>query len=652
MAAERGLLAELYLAIKGDDKALGGTLSAVKNMVGRIVGMGATAGVGFVTTMVSAAVAAVTTGAAIIAGALLAGVGGFLAGIGTVAGITVPLASMAEEAASKFKFVFKDAAKETAAELDKFSKSAGRSVEELKDMASAFGSLLGPMGFSSKQTGEMSTKLTKLATDLSSFYNISEADASRAIFSGLVGESEPLRRLGVQINAVRIEEEALRLGLIKSKKDLDAKSKAQAIYSLILKDTATAQGDAERTAGSFANQSRALFGVLKDIGVEVGQIFLPAATAIVSRMRAWVEVLRGHRPLFEKWGGLIGEMTANIMKAFESLTTLILGKLSPAFNSFFGDPTGDGGGGFANFVTKVLDEMAFLSGHFDLVFALMSAEARLRFTEVLKWAHDNFGDIIAFSRGTFAAIIAGMAVFSEIVISKFEMIGDTLGGIFSGIQRVVGVVLKVIATGVDSVIKRVGILADGIGVAMMALEAFKSANLKAEFEAGKAEFTKGKKREPEKGIADIAAAAAEAYTREFNASKDLEESLGDLVAERRKERDAALAALDAARKARAEEMEKAKTEEEMKLGDLAGAGEEEAKKAGKLKFEFTGLTELNKKIQTALNPDDKTKRETDMVKYAKKSAETIEDSYKELREIKIKISEKPKEVSVMTGIFH
>src|SRR5690606_35307674 len=125
-------------------------------------------------------------------------------------GVTIKLASDAEETASKFDTVFGSAAAQARRELNEFASLVSRSRFELQTFASDIGALVQPMGFSREAAANMSVQLTKLATDLSSFFNIAESDALTALRSGLVGETEPLRRLGVQLNAVRIEQEAFR----------------------------------------------------------------------------------------------------------------------------------------------------------------------------------------------------------------------------------------------------------------------------------------------------------------------------------------------------------------------------------------------------------------------------------------------------------
>ena len=53
------------------------------------------------------------------------------------------------------------------------------------------------------------TKLTELGADLASFYNTDVSAALDAIRSGIVGESEPLRRYGVLLSETRVQAKAL-----------------------------------------------------------------------------------------------------------------------------------------------------------------------------------------------------------------------------------------------------------------------------------------------------------------------------------------------------------------------------------------------------------------------------------------------------------
>ena len=121
----------------------------------------------------------------------------------------------------------------------------------------------------------MSQALVQLAADMASFNNASPEDVLLAIRSGLIGEAEPLRRYGVLLSETRVQQQALVETGKDNVKNLTDQEKLTARYNIILKDTGTAQGDAARTAGSWANQSRKLRANLDDLSAGLGQKLIP-----------------------------------------------------------------------------------------------------------------------------------------------------------------------------------------------------------------------------------------------------------------------------------------------------------------------------------------------------------------------------------------
>jgi hypothetical protein len=250
------------------------------------------------------------------------------------------MASDLNESMSKVNTVFG----ESAAQIQDWSKttaeSMGISRNEALEAAGTFGNLFSAMGIGTPVAADMSKKLIGLASDLASFNNANPADVLAALKSGLVGETEPLRAFGVNLNAARIEAEALRLGLVQGVQDapkiqaaavaleksqlkaaealkthgaeslqyreeaakvakleqalteatagkipeLDAAAKAQAAYSLIMADTSLAQGDFARTADGAANKQRILTAKFKDTAATLGQSLMP----IGQQLLQWV----------------------------------------------------------------------------------------------------------------------------------------------------------------------------------------------------------------------------------------------------------------------------------------------------------------------------------------------------------------------------
>ncbi len=210
------------------------------------------------------------------------------AAVGAVAGIVggklVQAASNLEESQSKVDAVFGQSARTVQEFAKTTAASLGITRQQTLEAAGTFGNLIQAFGLSRDEAAGMSTNLVTLAADLASFNNVDIEEVFQALRSGLSGETEPLKRFGVAINDVRLKQEALNMGIYSGKGVLDITAKTQAAYALILKDTALAQGDVERTAGGFANQMRFLKASLSDAAAELGTMLLPYVKAFVTML--------------------------------------------------------------------------------------------------------------------------------------------------------------------------------------------------------------------------------------------------------------------------------------------------------------------------------------------------------------------------------
>ena len=211
-----------------------------------------------------------------------------LAGIGfakAVQGLrsTVMAASTLSESIAKSNTVFGQNAEAVQNWSKTTSKALGVSRQAALEAAGTYGNLFRAFGISEQASFEMSTGLVQLAADLASFNNVPIGDALAALRSGLSGETEPLKRFGIALNEARLKEQALADGLITTTKGvLPQAIKTQAAYSLIMKDSALAQGDVARTADGLANQLKFLTSGLQDAKAGFGEALLPAALAVVS----------------------------------------------------------------------------------------------------------------------------------------------------------------------------------------------------------------------------------------------------------------------------------------------------------------------------------------------------------------------------------
>lgn len=193
----------------------------------------------------------------------------------------VKFASDIEEMTSMSEAVFGQFVGKVRADLEEFGEAVGRSKFDLEEMAASVQDTFVPLGFARGEAADLSVQLTKLAVDVGSFKNQLAPDVMNAFQSALVGNHEAVRRFGIIITEAELKQELFRMGITKNINQVTAQEKVQARYNLILAGTTDAQGDALKTAGSFANLSNALNAELGMLAAGIGDSLLPAAKDLV-----------------------------------------------------------------------------------------------------------------------------------------------------------------------------------------------------------------------------------------------------------------------------------------------------------------------------------------------------------------------------------
>jgi hypothetical protein len=244
----------------------------------------------------------------------------------------VPLLEMGsnlEEMRSKFTAVFGEEEQAARDFAIAFGQAAGRSQVELETMLSDMQALLVPMGMTRESARGMSTDLVQLAVDLGSFNNLADDEALLKLRSGIMGEAEPLKSLGIVINDVTLSAKLMELGLAKNAQEASEAAKMHARMAIIMQSTKDAQGDAAKTSDSLANQWKRLQGVLKDLGSEIGTALIPAAKGVVgvfNQLGAWAKANQER----------LGQFAAMIGEAFDQAFGFLVdtfGKLSDMWQS-------------------------------------------------------------------------------------------------------------------------------------------------------------------------------------------------------------------------------------------------------------------------------------------------------------------------------
>lgn len=147
-------------------------------------------------------------------------------------------------------------------QLEQFSKTSikmyGMSELSAKQTAGRFQAMGLAMGAPVKDMSDMSIQLTALSADLASFYNISQEESSRKLWSIFTGETEPMRAFGIDLTNATLKEYAMKKGLDANISSMTQLEKTMLRYQYVMDNTKNVQGDFARTSQTWANQLRVL----------------------------------------------------------------------------------------------------------------------------------------------------------------------------------------------------------------------------------------------------------------------------------------------------------------------------------------------------------------------------------------------------------
>ena len=175
----------------------------------------------------------------------------------------------------------------------------GESELQAKQFTSTLGAMFKSMGVGQADMEEMSMSLAGLAGDMASFYNLDPTEAFEKLRSGISGETEPLKQLGINMSVVNLEAFAMAEGITKSYQEMTQAEQATLRYQYIMSATADAQGDFANTSDSLANQQRILQLEIQTLAAEIGQDLMPIAQEILTIARDGIQWISENKDALE-----------------------------------------------------------------------------------------------------------------------------------------------------------------------------------------------------------------------------------------------------------------------------------------------------------------------------------------------------------------
>ena len=220
-------------------------------------------------------------------------IGKYIAAGAAVGGIVIikkaiSAASDYQEVLGKFKVVYGANSEAVKKWSESYAKSVGVSKRASMEFLASSQDLFVPLGFAAEKAEEMSKQVLKLGVDLGSFNNKKPADVIRDIQAALTGSGEVMKKYGVLLSEKIIKEEMSNNIEIKSLKITEDKKKAMARLAIIMRGTTAAQGDAIRTAGSWANLLKRLGATVENLSVSLGNKLLPVLTPLLAKFEKFV----------------------------------------------------------------------------------------------------------------------------------------------------------------------------------------------------------------------------------------------------------------------------------------------------------------------------------------------------------------------------
>ncbi len=270
-----------------------------------------------------------------------AGLGIAVAGAAVVkfAADSIAAFSNLEESVNAVNVVYGEAAEGVHALGVESADTFGLSTRAVNDAAVGMGAFVDKIN--EADPADAFKNIIQRATDFGSVMNITTEETLEKFRAGLAGESEPLKKFGINVSEAAIQLFALETGLIKSGEKMDEATKIQARYGFIMQET-------EKTAGDFANTSDGLAGSQKKLTAkweeaqaELGKKLAPAMTKLI---QAGVDLL----PVFSLVVDMFGEVIDNAQPMIDLLSEVagLLGVFSGA--------AGEAG-----------DDAGFMSARFD-----------------------------------------------------------------------------------------------------------------------------------------------------------------------------------------------------------------------------------------------------------------------------------------------
>lgn len=188
-----------------------------------------------------------------------------------------------------------------------FSSIFSINVSESTKMQGYFQSLFTSLKIGSEESALMSENVTKLSYDLAALYNLDPSQAFSKLQSGLIGQTKPLRQLGIDVTEQTLQTYLYEMGINSLVRELTQAEKTVLRQIAIMDQASTAQGFMAKTMDSPIQQIRIFKDQLQELYVWLGNVFINMFGAILPYINGFImavkEMVKAIAMLFGFKGG-------------------------------------------------------------------------------------------------------------------------------------------------------------------------------------------------------------------------------------------------------------------------------------------------------------------------------------------------------------
>lgn len=363
--------------------------------------------------------------------------------------------------------------------INTWSKNAATSfgIGELAalQMNGTMGAMLKSMGMTGPETLKMSEGITGLSGDMASFYNLDTKDAFEKIRSGISGETEPLKELGINMSVANLNAFALAEGLSKPYAQMTQGEQTTLRYNYLMSVTKDAQGDFAKTSGSLANQLRIAQLGVQNLGAAIGAALLPMATGAIKELNGMIGTLK---TAFDKNGftglaGALGGVFSQLIVDIAAQAPKMIGIALLVIQSFV---TGIQNNLPAIATSAVLIITSLVTGFLSLVPQLLSMGLQI-IVNLVTGIAQALPQLMTTGASTITSIVNSLMVaLPQIITAAIGIIQTLATGIIGAMPQMIPAIIGIVMGIVDMIIANLGTIIDvGIELLVALAEAIVSA---------------------------------------------------------------------------------------------------------------------------------------------------------------------------------